>query len=48
MTDGRGGSLSAGPTMKVALSESASLAAGVLLPFAAAPPTFTVQLTHGI
>ena len=47
-TDGRDGSLAAGPTVKVALSESASLAAGVLVPLAAEPPTFTVQLTHGI
>jgi hypothetical protein len=47
-TDGRNGSLAAGPTAKVALSETSSLAAGVLVPLAAEPPTFTIQVTHGI
>lgn len=48
MTSGRDASLAAGPSVKVALGESASLAAGVLVPLAPAPPTFTIQVTHGI
>lgn len=38
----------AGPTVKLALGESAAVSTGVLVPLAGTPPTFTVQLTHGL
>jgi hypothetical protein len=41
-------SWAAGPTVKVALSERASASAGVLAPLAGGPPTFAVQIAHGL
>ena len=48
MASAHAASYAAGPTVKVALGESASLAAGILFPLASEAPTFTIQLGHGI
>jgi hypothetical protein len=48
MASSRERSWAAGPTVKVALSEGSALAAGVLLPAAGGPPTFTVQVAQGL
>jgi hypothetical protein len=34
--------------VKVALGEGAALSAGLLFPLAGAPPSFTVQIAHGL
>ncbi len=48
MISARQTSWGAGPTVKVALADTASASAGVLLPFDGGAPTFTVQLAHGL